>query len=370
VTKKVALLDICQSQKVLGGKALLRANILSQSNLDLRQLVGVSQTSWLLSTIIDWDKMTTNDKNVLNRTNQVKANSESHKNFNVTIFLTDKEQFVQDFHGFAKKTAQSTLEMCKVVYDAKHTLTNDNFDSFCREIGQKSSDSTIRKYLAIGEKYHDFINYADRLPNSWTSIYKITQIDSTTFSALVSTDNTFATMRAKDIDLLINPNKSIQSKSTQNSSNQPTAAATAESNVIASDDLVDAQINASEADIEPQSQDDDLQDSAQDVEDSVTSDNLAETKQSKKSIKVNEIEQLSDDFHVVIKFKTQPSKAKFKEFVDLMSHLRNNSNFNLDIEMFNDEFVTDSSDINQQTLNAISKIASNSAIHTIEVVKK
>ena len=93
-------------------------------------------------------------------------------------------------------------------------------------------------------------------------------------------------------------------------------------------------------------------------------------KQSKKSIKVNEIEQLSDDFHVVIKFKTQPSKAKFKEFVDLMSHLRNNSNFNLDIEMFNDEFVTDSSDINQQTLNAISKIASNSAIHTIEVVKK
>ena len=74
--------------------------------------------------------MTTNDKNVLNRTNQVKANTESHQNFNVTVFLTDKEQFVQDFHGFAKKTAQSTLEMCKVVYDAKHTLTNDNFDSF------------------------------------------------------------------------------------------------------------------------------------------------------------------------------------------------------------------------------------------------
>ena len=88
------------------------------------------------------------------------VSTESHKNFNVTVFLTDKEQFVQNFHGFAKKTAQSTLEMCKVVYDAKHTLTNDNFDSFCREIGQKSSDSTIRKYLAIGEKYDDFINYA------------------------------------------------------------------------------------------------------------------------------------------------------------------------------------------------------------------
>ena len=316
------------------------------------------------------DNMSTNEKNVLNRTNQVNVNTESHKNFNVTVFLTDKEQFVQDFHGFAKKTAQSTLEMCKVVYDAKHTLTNDNFDSFCREIGQKSSDSTIRKYLAIGEKYDDFINYADRLPNSWTSIYKITQIDSTTFSALVSTDNTFATMRAKDIDLLINPNKASQSKSTQNSSNQSTAAATADSNVIASDEVPNAENNAFEADLEPQSQADDSQDSAQDVEDTVTSDTLAETDESKKSITVNEIEQLSDDFHVVIKFKTPPSKAKFKEFVDLISHLRNHNNFNLDIEMFNDEFVTDSSDINQQTLNAISKIASNSAIQPIEMVKK
>ena len=313
--------------------------------------------------------MSTNDKSVLDRTNSEVVSTESHKNFNVTVFLTDKEQFVQDFHGFAKKTAQSTLEMCKVVYDAKHTLTNDNFDSFCREIGQKSSDSTIRKYLAIGEKYDDFINYADRLPNSWTSIYKITQIDSTTFSALVSTDNTFATMRAKDIDLLINPNKSIQSKSTQNSSNQSTAA-TAVSTVVASDEVTDTENDESDADIEPQSQAEDLQDSEQDVEDSQTSDTLAETEESKKSITVNEIEQLSDDFHVVIKFKTQPSKAKFKEFVDLMSHLKNNINFNLDIEMFNDEFVTDSSDINQQTLNAISKIACNSAIQTIEMVKK
>ena len=105
----------------------------------------------------------TNNKNVLNRTHLDVASTESSKNFNVTVFLTDKEQFVQDFHNCAKKTAKATLEMCKVVYDAKYSLTKDNFDSFCREIGQKSSDSTIRKYLAIGEKYDDFINYADRL---------------------------------------------------------------------------------------------------------------------------------------------------------------------------------------------------------------
>jgi hypothetical protein len=314
--------------------------------------------------------MSTNDENVLDRTNSEVVSTESHKNFNVTVFLTDKEQFVQDFHSCAKKTAQATLEMCKVVYDAKYALTKDNFDSFCREIGQKSSDPTIRKYIAIGEKYDDFINYADRIPNAWTTIYNLTLIDSNTFLALVTANENFATMTAKKIKLLINSSKAACSNSSQNSSNTSSAAATADSDVLASDDLVDDQINASDADIEPQSQAEDLQDSAQDFEDSQTSDTLADTEESKKSITVNEIEQLSDDFHVVIKFKTQPSKAKFKDFVELMKNLENYNEFNLDIQMFNEEFVTDSSDINQQTLNAISKIASDSAVQIIEMEKK
>jgi hypothetical protein len=328
--------------------------------------------------------MNTNDKNVLNRTNQENVNTENYKNFNVTVFLTDKERFLQDYKSFAKKTAQSTLEMYKIVHDAKCSLTNENFDSFCREIGHKSSDGTIRKYIAIGEKYDDFINYADRLPNAWTTIYNLTLIDSNTFLALVTANENFATMTAKKIKLLIEASKAANSNISQNSSNTSSAAATADSDVIASDDLVDDQIDAAEADIEieadvesikvndiePQSQADDLNDTAQDVEDTVTSDTLAETEESKKSITVNKIEQLSDDFHVVIKFKTQPSKAKFKEFVTLMKNLKDYNEFNLDIEMCNDEFITDSSDINQQTLNAISKIASNSAVQTKEMEKK
>ena len=352
--------------------------------MDQRLLVGVSQIFWLLSTIIDWDKMSTNDKNVLNRTNQVNVKTESKKNFNVTVFLTDKEQFVQDFHSCAKKTAQATLEMCKVVYDAKHTLTKDNFDSFCREIGQKSSDPTIRKYIAIGEKYYDFINYADKLPNAWTTIYNLTLINSNTFLALIAANENFAIMTAKKIKLLISASKAATSNSSQNSSNTSSTTATADSNVIVSDDLVDAQIDASEADtdteadvdsiivndIEPQSQADELQESAQDVEDSQTSDTLAEAEESKKSNTVNAIEQLSDDFHVVIKFKTQPSKAKFKEFIELMKNLESYNDFNLEIKQFNDVFIIESNQINAQTLEAISKIASDSELASSELESK
>jgi len=315
--------------------------------------------------------MNTNDQSVPNRTNLEVPSNECTKNFNVTVFLTDKEQFVQDFHAFAKKTARATLEMCKVVYDAKHTLTNDNFDGFCREIGQKSSDSTIRKYLAIGEKYDDFINYADRLPNSWTSIYKITQIDSATFLALVKTDNSFATMSGKQIDLLIHPSST---NSLQKTSNQSATASNAISNVIKSVNSTVAITNAIDADFDdvleddsnhiaenaPQTQVDELSDREQDANDTLNSDTIAETEETKKSIKVNEIEQLSDDFHVVIKFKSPPSKKNFKEFVDLMGNLNKCDEFNLDIEFFNDVFMSDSNEINQQTLNAISKIASHS----------
>jgi hypothetical protein len=312
-------------------------------------------------------------KNVSNRTSQEITKTENSKNFNVTVFLTDKEQFVQDFHAFAKKTAQVTIEMCKVVYDAKHTLTNDNFDGFCREIGQKSSDSTIRKYLAIGEKYDDFINYADRLPNSWTSIYKITQIDSSTFLAMVNTDNSFATMSGKQIDLLINPSST---KSLQKISNQSATASNAISNAIksvnsniANNDAVDDDLNHN-AEIAPQSHVDVLSDTEQDIDETLNLDTIAETEETKKSIKVNEREILSDDFHVVIKFKSEPSKAKFKEFVELMNSLRDYSGFNLDIEMLNGELMTDSSEINQQTLDAISRISCEIKNQTIDMVKK
>lgn len=312
-------------------------------------------------------------KSVLHRTNLEENTNEAEKNFNVTVFLTDKEKFVQDFNICVKKTAQSTLEMCKVVYDAKYTLTKDNFDSFCREIGQKSSDSTIRKYLAIGEKYDDFINYADKLPNSWTSIYKITQIDSNTFSVLVNTDNSFATMRAKDIDFLINANKPSNSNSSQNTSNQSSTASTVDSDAETSnqsanavdirnsmsDDVTDFCDNSTSPFL---TKTDNSQDIDQSIDDSMTIDAQTEPSIPKTPISNDELEPLSDDFQVVIKFNTQPSKKTYKDFVDFMMRLSNHEDFDLDIKFFIDAPFDDSSEINQITRDAISKIAVNSEL--------
>jgi hypothetical protein len=125
----------------------------------------------------------------------------------ITHFITDCERLVNEFTGFAVKTAQSTVEMCRVVYEAKQTLKKDDFIKFCNDIGHKSEDSTIRKYLCIGENYERLIKYTNLLPNSWTSIYTITQLPSDVFDGFALTGSSMANMTGSQIKQLMEPTK-------------------------------------------------------------------------------------------------------------------------------------------------------------------
>ncbi len=115
------------------------------------------------------------------------------------------EAFTIEFSALSAKTAQSTLEMCRVVSEAKATLSAEEFEVFCECIGQEASDSTIRKYLAIGSHYDAFIAYADRLPNSWTSIYLITQIPADKFEELIANAASLKSLTAVQIKKLMSP---------------------------------------------------------------------------------------------------------------------------------------------------------------------
>jgi len=117
-------------------------------------------------------------------------------------FVSARERFFSEYSKFAVKTAQASLEMCRVVYEAKKELASQDFLKFCNEIGRKGEDSTVRKYLKIGEKYDQFYQYSELLPNSWTSIYEITQLPSDVFEALVATDNSMANMTGDQIKSL------------------------------------------------------------------------------------------------------------------------------------------------------------------------
>jgi len=139
---------------------------------------------------------------------------EDDNNIVISHVITQREHFFSQYSHFAVKTAQSTVEMCRVVHEAKVNLLKDEFLAFCGDIGHKSEDSTIRKYLAIGSHYERLIQYTTLLPNSWTSIYAITQIPSDVFDALVSTGNSMANLKGAQIKLLKDTNKKSDAATT------------------------------------------------------------------------------------------------------------------------------------------------------------
>ena len=154
---------------------------------------------------------------------------EDDNNIVISHVITQREHFVSQYSHFAVKTAQSTVEMCRVVHEAKVNLMKDEFLAFCGDIGHKSEDSTIRKYLAIGSHYERLIQYTTLLPNSWTSIYEITQIPSDAFDALVSTGSSMANLKGAQIKLLKDANKKSDAATTADTAAvaTPTTASTA-----------------------------------------------------------------------------------------------------------------------------------------------
>ena len=177
--------------------------------------------------------------NVLNGTNEVTNQDigqirvlETESGIEVKHYITNRERFYSQYSLFAIKTAQSTVEMCRVVFEAKEELSRDEFSEFCTDIGHKGEDSTVRKYLAIGAAYERLIQYADKLPNSWTSIYTITQIPSETFNALAQVGESFARLSGNQIKALVE----INSDSKKAPSTDATSSAKTTAEVVSSED--------------------------------------------------------------------------------------------------------------------------------------
>lgn len=149
------------------------------------------------------DLITTETRSILNNN---ESEIQNLKN-DIIIIPMKKEtnEYVSSFNIYAAKTAFSTLQMCRVVSEAKTELSKPDFDKFCFAIGRKEEeeDSTIRKYLAIGARYDEFIAYADRMPNSWTSIYLITTIPADKLLQIINEAKSLKNLTAQQIKKLI-----------------------------------------------------------------------------------------------------------------------------------------------------------------------
>jgi hypothetical protein len=261
---------------------------------------------------------TMNTQEVLNRTN-MKINGnlgqirvlETENGIVVEHHITERERLYSEYSNFAVKTAQSTVEMCRVVFEAKNSLTKDEYLSFLKDIGHKSETSTIRKYLAIGEQYDKLIQYTDLLPNSWTSIYMITQLSSETFDALAMTDTDMSVMSGKQIKSLIEMKKSSTSAPSKTKSSNSLN----NTNCVSTSSLANQSV-------------DETVDHVEATSDALTEDQTDWTTSYNNCI---DVVSTDDTFEVLVRFKSKPTNDQWWDLTEAIDAVIDERN--LDIEV-------------------------------------
>lgn len=97
-----------------------------------------------------------------------------------TTFVT---HMAEQFRGYARKTAESFLEMARVVAETKRHSKDEEFTTFCQLIGHEAKSSTIRKFVTLGAQYPRLIKHVDILPANWTTLYEVGRIAVDVFNA-------------------------------------------------------------------------------------------------------------------------------------------------------------------------------------------
>ena len=127
-----------------------------------------------------------------------------------TIKPRTRDEYVGLFKRTEERTARATLQMCRVVYEAKSTLEEHEFADFCSTVGYKDTSATIRKFCAIGKLQPRLVQHAAFMPHEWSKIYVLTQIPAKLFEQFVEQQRDFRALTAKELKTLVDSTKPEQ----------------------------------------------------------------------------------------------------------------------------------------------------------------
>jgi hypothetical protein len=113
------------------------------------------------------------------------------------------DEYIADFKLHCRKTALATLQMARVVHEARESLPWETFEKFGEQIGLNASSATIAKLCCIGRVYERLHPHVDKLPANWTSLYLITQIPAEYFERAIRQNRSFEELTGAQIKDLI-----------------------------------------------------------------------------------------------------------------------------------------------------------------------
>ena len=128
------------------------------------------------------------------------------------IITPEVANYVDRYRHFAKQSAESIINLALTLVEAEDKLKKSEFATFCDQVGIDRNGSTYRKLKSIAINSARFAPVMDRLPNTWTTIYKLANLEPDKFDALVTNGVISPFMTMSDISKQVEgekPKKSV-----------------------------------------------------------------------------------------------------------------------------------------------------------------
>ena len=108
--------------------------------------------------------------------------------------------YVNKISSLKTNTAENILSIGLVMKEAKLNLSKDDFQSFLKSTHYEEKSSSVRKWIQIGDAYQRLSPIAHKLPVAWSTIYKLSKIDSNKFDLLERMNILHSAITAREID--------------------------------------------------------------------------------------------------------------------------------------------------------------------------
>ena len=146
---------------------------------------------------------------------------------NVVVGFANEDRimhYVERYRAFARNTAESIIGLGQTIAEASSTLTGAELDEFCEQVGIEANGPTFRKLRKIGAQAERLLAHRENLPNSWTTVYALAQIDKDKFAQLVEQQALSPTVSMKEINAVLSGQKVVVDKLAINVSIEVTSA--------------------------------------------------------------------------------------------------------------------------------------------------
>src|SRR5262249_3589166 len=103
-------------------------------------------------------------------------------------------ELIKQYLSFGKMSAENFIKKCETLVEVEK-LSDADRRGFCTvvKLEYSGSKSTYRKLLKIGQEASRFEPFLDRLPNNWTTLYPLAELDRDKFDR-VTQDPRFGPM--------------------------------------------------------------------------------------------------------------------------------------------------------------------------------